>query len=419
MLRSTSLHTLAAGHCVARLSVQRCIATTLEQWQRRCDRLTSILRRIKFPRLREFEAGGKTYALPLRSVAPPRDLPTQAELEYLVGFFDGDGCVSMPRANGQVTLRISQAVDSAQILTRFREALGGGIYQHGSRTGARQATLCWNAGGDAARQAAQLMSSLPCVKRRQLEIAAQGPIRPSLRNERGDELKSLKWNQRPEVLRCSWRYLAGFFDAEGCITIGHSRAPLRLQLGQVSPGVLESILTFLRTNNLHRWQLYSCSFKSYFSLCCWHFATSKQTLEHMLDAGLLVKQKQAELALSLTASNKREVRNAVSELNGLQNRYNRLDEDGIERSMQLQRLYQKLRKTGCQQKVGLLQSELQELQTRHALLKLQSKCDALRRDIRQSLREGGAIQQSESARFSMPDKPDPVPDPYVSLKGNT
>ena len=76
--------------------LNRRIATNLDRWQRCCDRLTQLQRKIRFPPLQTITVNGRTYQLPLSTTEPVR-LPSQEELEYLTGFFDGDGCVTFNR----------------------------------------------------------------------------------------------------------------------------------------------------------------------------------------------------------------------------------------------------------------------------------------------------------------------------------
>ena len=80
-----------------------------------------------------------------------------------------------------------------------------------------------------------------------------------------------------------------------------------------------------------------------------------QTLKRLLDHGLLVKQKQAKLALSLNAANHKKVREAMIQLNGWKNRYIRLDEEGVRRTKELESLQRKMRKTSCTKEQELLQ----------------------------------------------------------------
>ncbi len=205
----------AVRGCAAHLSVfpWQCHFTTAEfnKWQRRCDRLTQLQRRIKCPRLEEFTTETGTYRLPLQAVGPPARHPTEEELQYLAGFFDGDGCVSMCKNNGKIMLQIGQNVDSAEVLLNFRKMLGGTIYCQSSGTGTSKAVLSWRASGGTARSAASILGSAPSMKQAQLQIAARGIVAEASHTHMSHELKFLKQKEhRPENFQCSWSYLAGF-----------------------------------------------------------------------------------------------------------------------------------------------------------------------------------------------------------------
>ena len=129
-------------------------ASELHRWQRRCDRLTQLQRRIKFKPLERFTVGDKSFALPLATVGPPSCKPSQDELEYLVGFFDGDGCVSFDQDRGRIRLFLSQNLDSANVLLRFRDILGGSICNQNHATGTSKAVLRWSAFGTTMQHAA-------------------------------------------------------------------------------------------------------------------------------------------------------------------------------------------------------------------------------------------------------------------------
>ena len=139
------LYLIASVVFIGYFSWQRCFATASEwkRWQRRCDRLTKLQQRITFPPLKSIAVEGVTHTLPLKAVGPPERNPTQEELEYLVGFFDGDGCVTMKSQSGEIFLQITQSMDSAQILLLFRDKLGGGVFKKASGTGKTRATLRW------------------------------------------------------------------------------------------------------------------------------------------------------------------------------------------------------------------------------------------------------------------------------------
>ena len=191
-----------------------------------------------------------------------------------------------------------------------------------------------------------------------------------------------------QMAECSWSYFAGFFDAEGSVCVRPSHPGLRLVARQVNPFVLERLLHFLHENGLRAWTLYY--WRSCPALVCGSLPESKQTLEQLLANGLLVKRKQAELALTLSAQNYLEIREAISSLNGLQGRYQRLDTDGIGRARAIQRMQGRLRYISGPGRATML-SQLRALQAEHNLQKLILRCHLLRQDMRQSLRQGGCV----------------------------
>ena len=126
--------------------LHRCISSELERWQRRCDRLTQLQRRIRLPPLRVLAVDGEDIELPLPAAEPVRT-PGQEELEYLMGFFDGDGCVTMRKQTRKVELSIGQNVDSANVLLHFRSLLGGSISRLAASTGSQKAKVQWRVCG--------------------------------------------------------------------------------------------------------------------------------------------------------------------------------------------------------------------------------------------------------------------------------
>ena len=191
----------------------RYILTTseLNTWQRRCDRLTQLQRRIKFPPLTSITVGNSMFRLPLAAVGPPSDFPTQEEMEYLTGLFDGDGCVSMTRGTGQLRLQLSQTLDSAKVLMRFCDRLGGGIYNEKCKTGARKAVLQWTASGKTMQHAANVLCSIPSAQGPRLEIAAKGNVAKADRSQVAHVLNLLKQQgHQPGNFQCSWTYFSVF-----------------------------------------------------------------------------------------------------------------------------------------------------------------------------------------------------------------
>ena len=356
------------------------LATDLDRWQRRLDRLTHLQRRICFPPLETITVAGRATRLPLPAVEAVRS-PIQEELDYLVGFFDGDGCVSLSNASGQVQLAISQSVDSAEVLLRFRSMLGGSVCRQAASTGSKKAKVRWQVYGSKMTAAAETLSKVPSLKQAQLLIAANGCVAAQDRTRVARCLQVLK--QRHHVpdqwKECSWPYFAGFFDAEGCIVVRPLNAGLQLRLDQVNPFVLLHLLNFLHEKQLDTWSLYH--YASHSTLSCQTMDDSKRTLEQLLVNGLLVKRRQALLALALSAQNHLQIREAISSLNGLQGRYQRLDTDGITRSREIQRLQKRLYRISGPEHASLF-SHIEELRAEHQLQKLISRCDLLRKDMR-------------------------------------
>ena len=334
--------------------------------------------------------------LPLATVGPPSTHPSQDEMEYLVGFFDGDGCVTMEKDSGTISLELGQSLKCAKILIRFRESLGGGIYHHSNRTGTKKQTLLWKVSGNTMRHAAEVLSRVPSMKGAQLQIAAWGNWSKEDRTDLSRRLALLKQKEHvPANFHVSWSYFAGFFDAEGSISVVWTGARIRLEIGQMNPFVLDELQNFLHRHNLIGWKVYNYNVWGA-KLVCQRFVTCQLTLQHLLSWGLSLKQKQAALALSLTPENHLEVRDAIFRLNGLQKQYDRLDDKGIARAKEIAKVSRQLRNASSQDTHDLLQRKVQELREQHVLQNLITKCQRLRSGIRQSFREGGLLTELQT-----------------------
>ena len=374
----------------------RCFTTAsleLSKLQRRRDRLRGLLRRIKFPPLEWFNVDGVNYPLPLRAVPPPEQQPTREELEYLCGFFDGDGCVTMVAKTGVSYLKVVQSINNAHILLRFRHAFGGGVYVGDQRTGFSQTTLRWQVGSKSAFFVSGLMASVPSMKQDQLEVVASGNVEAVNRSKVQANLKTMKQKGYiPTSLAVTWRYFAGFFDAEGCISAAARSGSLHLAISQVNPTVLESLLAFLQDQGLDRWKLGHSSKASH--LQCWHLETCKLTLKHLLQNGLSVKGQQAEIALELSPSNRQTIRDKLFCLTGRQGRYVRLDEAGCLRAKEIKKFRGQWHKSRCAEKRKQVEVELMRRQEEHAFARLAAECQTLRSDIRMMLSDGGHVPES-------------------------
>ncbi|CAJ1446817.1 unnamed protein product [Effrenium voratum] len=378
--------------CFQQHSRHFCVPSqSLASLQRRAERLSGLLRRVQHPQPTEFAVEGRIFPLPLSSISAPAGQLKQEDLDYLAGFFDGDGCVSMNRSTGRIQLSVNQAIDQASVLLHFRDALGGGICRHQDGAGARRATLRWHSSGDSAILAARLLGSVPSMKQAQLQIAVEGTAAPADRNSLADKLKMLKHlAYQPGCLPCSWHYLAGFFDAEGCIRVDARHATASLSISQLNPYVLTCIRRFLQQQSLHSWGLYSHTRQT--ELACWKGRECKETLKELLANGLLVKRGQAKLVLGLSSATHQLVRESIGNLKGNQGRYIRLDESAAAVAKAITSAQQKLRRKQITPEQALaLQEELRLLKEDLETRKLTLKCNTLRADVRRLLREGGQV----------------------------
>ena len=164
---------------------------------------------------------------------------------------------------------------------------------------------------------------------------------------------------------------------------------MTLKLTQANPFGLSQLIIFLHQQGHTRWRLSHT--EDYAVLICTELAACRQSLGLLLENGLLVKKEQAELALTLTGGNHKQVREAVSKLKGNQNRYGRLDEAGMDRAKHIHLRSQQLQGTTCPQNKERREEELQALRQEHVRLNLICKANTIRGDIRRHLREGATI----------------------------
>ena len=260
--------------------------------------------------------------------------------------------------------------------------LGGGIYRERDATGVAHASLRWQASGHARAFAATTLSSFPSMKQAQLQIAAQGPVCTVRRKEVHRKLKALKHASfRPAAwLPCSWSCFAGFFDAEGSISVRHDSNSLVLSIGQTNPYMLHCLAAFLHHQGMDNW--YILEYGKANVLRCTHLGAAKAALQVLLDHGLAVKAPQARLVLQLANSNYLYVRLKLVAMKGNQSRYIRLDSAGVERAKMIASMRSKLRSDAGRQGRVQVESDLRALQEEHAVHKLASKCQELRNQAR-------------------------------------
>ena len=348
---------------------------SLEQLTRRFDRLRELQRALIVPESRDFVSCGRKYALPLtaKTAQPCNRIPARV-LQYLAGFFDGDGCVFSRK--GRCHLSVGQARSSSEVLLLFRNMFGGGIYSKGTSVGMQQSCLQWALYGDSARHAASALCQSSTSKQDQLLAAAKGM--------HGNCLKAVaalsKLEPEASAACTSWSYMAGFFDAEGSIKVVYPAA-VSLQISQKDVFVLYGIQAFLRAEGFSS-SIYKD--RRWHKLAVCRTAEAKHVLERLLLGGLRAKRKAARICLELMVGNFHKIRSQLLDCVGYQSRYTRSSTAGVERAYKIKKCQASLRnKYGSQSTAPEdLKQQLKEMRDSHAMQSIREKLTLLRADIR-------------------------------------
>ena len=356
-------------------------------------KLRSKLSTLTWPPLESFTARDQVHQLPLTSKAKSLTAPTEEHLQYLTGFFDGDGCATAGQSPWSCALAVWQSYDNAEILLLFQAAFGGGIYAGGFKgVGLAKPGLQWKVYGSRAKLAARQLLTGSSTKKRQLELIANWPEDISIAKQKAGQLRRFKeWDSAVDF-KCNWSYCAGFFDADGCLTL-RTNGSIILAFCQKFPTVLDHIARFLTQMDGVTPRI--CRVRdSLFSLRVEKKTESKLLLQRMLAAGLFKKAPQAQLALNATPENTGLVRVRLAQFVGNQQHGRRLDEAGARRALQIQRLQAQVRYSkgkGQHQKAAALCAEVQALKLEHTLLKAQLENSQLRNYIQmvESLQHSG------------------------------
>ena len=238
--------------------------------------------------------------------------------------------------------------------------------------------MIWNLRGKKAKLAARQLLISSSTKRRQLQLIANWPTDPSDVEGCTVQLRQLKeWDSAADF-RCSWSYCAGFFDADGCISL-RENGSMVVKFTQKFPKVLDGIAAFIAQTCGVTACMYRLR-KTLFELRVHKQSDCKLVLRQMLEAGLSKKAAQARLALSLTAQNAGQVRAEFAQLVGNQQHGRRLDEAGAQRALRINRLHAQARSfnaNGQHGKASAVNQEIQALKREHALLKAELETSQL------------------------------------------
>ena len=342
----------------------------------------------EWPRLTHVNVGGVSLKLPLRAnvVLEKRFLPVHADLAYLAGFFDGDGCVSPNSDLSSCTLNVGQAASNVRVLIAFLCRFGGGISVLSSGKGVARPMLQWQICASAACVAASELHVHCLVKREQLGVAMTWPESRERRIECKLKLKALKKSQ-PTIAGndISWPYFTGFFDAEGCILISQKSRSIKLEVSQRDLPILSIMRDFL-LSRLAAGSYVSLGRQSH----CWHVVrvSSKKEvtyiLEEMLANGLLVKRSTAEHVIGSIGSSHDFLRGAQPNVKGNQSLLRKLDAAGCLRARQIHNMQARCRratKSGNKFAVAELSEKLADAKLEHGILNTVTQIKCLRSAI--------------------------------------
>ena len=353
-------------------------------------KLMEHLRSQKRPKLTHVNVGGVSMRLPTRAkeLVGNNTLFATRDAVYLAGFFDGDGCVSPEMNLSGFQLRVGQQIGSSSILIAFLYRFGGAISVSHSGTGTAQPVIQWRVCGQAARKAAAELQKHCLVKKEQLEIALRWPDGRTDREQCALKLKALKKSE-PDIAEnavSSWRYISGFFDAEGCIKIS-ADCSVRLQVTQRDLPILDAICSFL-SHKLPDSSSYIGTKRAGLQSACYDLYLGEKTaivkiLNIMLINGLLVKRATAEHVVHSINFPHDVLRSCEPAIKGHQNLFERLDAAGCERSRNIKGLRQKCRyiKTRTPQADPELNSQLANAKLEHAILTMLTRIKRLRSAI--------------------------------------
>eukprot|EP00438_Fugacium_kawagutii_P014588 Skav231487 [mRNA] locus=scaffold820:371090:372376:+ [translate_table: standard] len=354
-------------------------------------KLKQHLGKQEWPRLTHVDVGGVSLELPVRiSSLKERRIPLlEADVQYLAGVFDGDGCVKPDSNLSGIQLSVGQSASNVQAIFPFLCKFGGSICLGSSGIGSRRPSVQWIVSGNAARAAVAELHEHCFVKREQLEIAMKWPECKTKREEFALKLKLLKMKQ-PEIevdtaaKAVSWPYFAGLFDAEGCIEISSTSRVVQLRLSQRDPPILHAMRKFL-LHHLPTYSLVSVRGSSQFGYTL--RASSRKVVHHMLQEmlanGLSLKRTTAEHILRSIDNSHEVLRGSEPNVKGNQRFFIKLDTAGCRRAVRIQRLQTKCwraRNSG-RAIASELSNQLMYAKLEHGILKAMTQIRRLRSAI--------------------------------------
>ena len=159
-------------------------------------------------------------------------------LEYIGGFFDGDGCIRVNSQGTSLCMEINQAEKGWEVFDILLEELGGKLYMATSKPHHQKKKL-WRIQGVHATSIALQLEVVSHLKRDQLALGSQFTKENS--RQICQQLKTLKATPHPAIhVVPTLPYFAGFFDADGCVVLT-KKGLVAAQVGQKHRAICDAL----------------------------------------------------------------------------------------------------------------------------------------------------------------------------------
>jgi hypothetical protein len=144
--------------------------------------------------------------------------------EYLAGFFDSDGSIYFDKT----TLKINFSQCIINVLLLIQKEYGGIIYKNNKRSDVKRIEYSLIISGEYAEKIINVLSQKSVLKIDKINIGKE--YLKYINKESCDEKIELvkkfrelkKQDDKIYFNRINWKYIAGMFDGDGCITINYS-----------------------------------------------------------------------------------------------------------------------------------------------------------------------------------------------------
>lgn len=168
---------------------------------------------------------------------------------YLAGFIDGDGTIFIRKFKDGYNSGISISQSRTNILSIMKNHFGGKIYEDKRDRGQGRTNYIYRVMGKEATKLIDYLNNEFVIKRTQYNCLKEfnSLVKKQKKQEEKEQLCQLclKTNkEKPHLIveNLSIDWIAGLFDAEGCITVKIERTEIRVKITQKNnPNVLTAI----------------------------------------------------------------------------------------------------------------------------------------------------------------------------------